>query len=372
MTTKPLATLDTECYRDYWLCKVRRMDTGAVRVFEQYPGKDLDTQGLRSTLARVTSVGFNLRNYDNPMIGLALTGAPCEMLKRCSDFIIAGNMRPWDVERQFNFKTPDFDSIDLIEVAPGMVSLKVYMGRLHCPKLQDLPIEHDASIAPEQRPIIVAYNENDLDGNVALYNKFKKQIDLRAEMSREYGIDLRSKSDAQIAEAVLKKRLTEMGVDVRKPEVRARAFKFKFPNYLKNAGPIVQGVIAQVREADFIVDPAGYVKMPEQLATAKITIGKGVYRMGIGGLHSSEKSVAHVTDDENVLRDHDVASYYPSIILKTNLFPLHLGKPFLDVYRKLYDERLAAKRRAGEIKKRIAEIERLLNASSVPSEKRTG
>lgn len=368
MNDKPLATIDTECWRNYWMCSVRRMDTGARRVFEHYDGNPLDWRALDATLRRLTLISFNGMTYDMPMIGFALRGASCEDLKRCSDLIIQANMRPWEVERQFNFKVPDYDHIDLIEVAPGIVSLKVYMGRLHCRKLQDLPLEHDAIITPEQRPVIVDYNDNDLIGTGALYKKFVKQIELREQMSAEYGIDLRSKSDAQIAEAVLKRRIADIsGVVPQKPQVSARAFKYRFPEFLRHAGPIVTGVMRTVREADFVVDSDGKVKMPKQLADAKIAIGQGLYRMGIGGLHSSEQSQAAVADGETLIVDRDVASYYPSIILKTGLFPKHLGRAFLEVYQKLYDERIAAKRRAAQIKKRIAEIERILSdPSQVP------
>lgn len=339
MSVKPLAVLDTECYRDYWLCSIRRLDTGALRIFEQYPGKSLDVIGLRETLSRVIMVTFNGRRYDAPMIGLALTGVSCDTLKRCSDFIIQLKMNAWDAERQFNFRTPEFNHIDMIDVVPGMVSLKVYMGRLHCPRLQDLPIEHSASIEPEQRDLIKQYNVNDLDGTEALYRKFEKQIELRREMSREYGIDLRSKSDAQIAESVIKAKL---GVTTR-PEVNPHTFKFRFPNYLRHAGPIVQGVIDQVRAVDFEVKPNGYVEMPPELAKLRIRIGASEYRMGIGGLHSCEKSVAHVAGNGMMLIDRDVASYYPAIVINTGLYPRHLGKPFLDLYRQLRDERLEAK-----------------------------
>ena len=341
--TKPRAVLDCEVYVNYFLCKIRRVDTGAVRCFEQYDGHPLDTRGLRQTLERVTAVTFNGMSYDMPIIGLALTGVSCETIKRCSDAIIQGGLRHWQAERQFNFKIPAFDHIDLIEVVPGMVSLKVYMGRLHCRRMQDLPIEHTARITPEQRPLLIDYNDNDLDGTQALLAKFRGQIELREEMSRMYGIDLRSKSDAQIAEAVIKHELTKLGVDVQKPAVKARTFKFRFPMFLKNAGPAVQGVIDMVRAADFVVDDGGYVKMPEQLAKAVIRIGQGQYRMGIGGLHSSEQRQAIVADDDTLILDRDVASYYPAIIIGTGLYPRHLGKGFLDVYRRIRDERIQHK-----------------------------
>lgn len=359
---KPLVSIDTECYRDYWMCSVKRFDTGARRVFEQYEGHPLDRAGLDATLSRCTLVSFNGAVYDIPMIAFALRGASNSDLKRCSDLIIQANMRPWDVERQFNCKMPQYDHIDLIEVVPGMVSLKVYMGRLHCRKLQDLPIEHDASIDPIQRPIIVDYNDNDLEGNIALYRKFEEKIKLREQMSAIYGVDLRSKSDAQIAEAVIKAKLTQLtGVVPKRPSIGARSFKFRFPNFLRHSGPIVQGVIQIVAAADFIVEGSGKVSMPKQLSDAKIKIGQGVYRMGIGGLHSSEQKQAIVADDETEICDNDVASYYPRIIDKTGLYPKHLGTEFLTLYRGLIEQRITAKKAGDKITAETLKI--VLNGS---------
>jgi hypothetical protein len=156
---------------------------------------------------------------------------------------------------------------------------------------------------------------------------------------------LRSKSDAQIAEAVIKSKLHEVtGILPSKPELRARAFKFRFPNFLKDAGPVVGGLIELVREADFVVEPTGKVKMPKQLADAKINIGTSTYKMGIGGLHSTEKSACHVAAEDTLIVDRDVASFYPAIIIQTGLYPRHLGKSFLDVYRGIRDTRIIAKR----------------------------
>jgi hypothetical protein len=65
--------------------------------------------------------------------------------------------------------------------------------------------------------------------------------------------------------------------------------------------------------------------------------------MGIGGLHSSEKCQAVFADDDHILVDRDVTSYYPMIILRLGLHPKHMGKAFLKVYRGIVNRRLKAK-----------------------------
>lgn len=43
------------------------------------------------------------------------------------------------------------------------------------------------------------------------------------------------------------------------------------------------------------------------------------------------------------IQDSDVASYYPSLILETGIYPPQIGEIFKDIYRGWYDRRLAAK-----------------------------
>jgi hypothetical protein len=119
-------------------------------------------------------------------------------------------------------------------------------------------------------------------------------------------------------------------------------------------------VLAVVQAAQFRVIDSGKVIEPDKIKNAKVTIGASVYRMGIGGLHSSESSTSHVADEKTLLIDRDVASYYPSIILGSSLAPVHMGEPFLRAYRDIVERRLAAKHRAQAVGARIKEIEKLL------------
>jgi len=344
--SKPIAAVDIECYRNYLLVQFKRLDTGAVRYFEMYEDRPLDCSTVLATMRKLTLVTFNGTKYDMPILGRALKGATCADLKEMSDELIVEGTPHWQITRRYECELPVLDHIDLIEVVPGFVSLKVYMGRLHCKTMQDLPIEHDALIDAEQREVLRRYCENDLDGTLALYRKFEAQITLRAAMSAEYKQDLRSKSDAQIAEAVIREKVAAItGVRVSKPEVKARTFRYRAPDFLRRAGPITASVVKMVTETDFVVEENGYVKMPETLAKARIHIGpSSVYRMGIGGLHSSEQSKAHIATDDLLILDRDVASYYPAIIIQTELYPQHLGMDFLSVYRDIRDTRIAAKR----------------------------
>ena len=71
--------------------------------------------------------------------------------------------------------------------------------------------------------------------------------------------------------------------------------------------------------------------------------------MGIGGLHSQESSVHYLSiPGRQQLRDVDVTSYYPSLILTLGMYPEQLGPAFINIYRNVYTRRLAAKE-AGEM-----------------------
>jgi hypothetical protein len=364
---------DTECYTDYFLAMFRDIATGKSMEFEQFAGHPLDRRKIAAILKRYRIVTFNGRNYDMPMLTLALSGADCAMLKAASDWIIVGNNRPWDFERRYEVTIPQWDHIDIIEVAPGIASLKLYGGRMHAQRMQDLPITPDhlidggepvtvagevISTPAEKRAALRLYCGNDLETTKGLFLKLGPQIELRERLTAEYGQDLRSKSDAQIAEAVIRSKVTEIvGHRIERPTIDpGTSFHYQPPAFLTYTSDIMRQTLAMVCGAKFVIAETGGVEMPEVLEKARIKIGGGVYRMGIGGLHSSEQSTAHFADEHTVLVDRDVVSYYPAIILNCELSPKHMGDSFLMVYRNIVNARVGAKHRATVIKAEIASI----------------
>jgi len=338
---------DIEVYRDYFLIGCRDVDTGEVTAFEQWPGNPLDVRRVRKHFGARRIVGFNSKRFDAPLVALALTGASCETLKLVADAIITKNLQPWQVSKQFDFEIPDWDHIDIFDVAPGVAtSLKIYAGRLHSKRMQDLPIEPDASIADVDRERLRDYClGSDTVATVDLWRSLQPQIALREVMSAQYKLDLRSKSDAQIAEAVIKAQVTEvLARPVERPTIApGTVYRYAPPYFITFQGEVLREALALVCAQEFVVGDSGSIQMPKAISSLKLTIGSSTYKMGIGGLHSTEQGISHYADSDTVLVDRDVASYYPAIILGCGLYPKHLGPAFLRVYDKIVQRRLAAK-----------------------------
>ena len=177
-------------------------------------------------------------------------------------------------------------------------------------------------------------------------------------MGAQYGMDLRSKSDAQIAETVIKSELyKKTRKNYKKPLLpKDFSFKYKDPEIVNFKSEYLKGLFERILKTRFKVGSNGSVLMPEWLKNEKVMVDGVRYQMGIGGLHSCEKSQYVVPNDDELLFEQDVASYYPNIIMQQGLAPDSLGKPFLDVYETIVERRLASKKRAQEIAKEIAAL----------------
>lgn len=348
---------DVECFINYFMVAFRSLDNNKVAVFEQQPGTTMNLPKLRWFLENFCIVGYNSKGYDVPMLMLALAGASCKKLHDATIDIIQNGVRYYDFYKKHKLREPRLDHIDLIEVAPLMGSLKLYAGRLHTQRMQDLPIDPMAQVKPEDVPRIKAYCINDLASTGLLLTELEPALTLRCQMSAEYGVDLRSKSDAQIAEAVISHELQKMqGHKCDRPNVTFKSHQYKIPSFIQYRTPALQQMLEIVRNARFSLDGQGKVVMPPEIKSLRLSMGRCVYKFGIGGLHSTEHTAAHKADADTILIDRDVASYYPSIILNQRLYPKHLGQAFLNVYESIVKRRLDNKRKAKEIKKEIKAV----------------
>lgn len=345
--------VDVECYANFFVVCLKRISDGKRLAFERSRRAEIDRARLLEVLGGNVLVTFNGSTYDLPMIALALRGEDTASLKVASDRIVFGDgMKPWTVERELGVKVPGWNHIDLMEASPAVrQSLKVINGRLHGRFMADLPYPPEALLSPRQMNHTTLYCMDDLDKTERLYRALREPLELRVALGKQHGLDLRSKSDSQIGEVVIKKQVeAALGRKIIANPSPPTSFGYQPPGFVSFAGDILRRVLDDLRTAKFYV-VGGKVTPPPCLEGLKVEIGTSTYSLGIGGIHSNESHRALRSDDEHFLLDTDVASQYPNIVMKLGIYPSAMGPTFLDVFRDLIEKRLAAKRRQQEIEK---------------------
>lgn len=345
---------DTEVYPNYFLAMFTSLQTGWVFYLEEIEGNTkLDTSLLGWILSNFKTIGFNSLNFDLTISFLAIRGCTTRELKEASDMIILQNFRGYEVLKHFKTKSFDVDHIDLIEIAPLFGSLKTYGARLHVPKLQDLPFHPDTVLNEDQIVCVRWYCVNDTVVTAYLKQHLQEHIDLRIRFGAQYNADFRSLSDAQMAEKVINfeiKKVTGQWPKKPKPgQSIGQKFCYKPPSYIAFQTPELQQALWEMSNAVITVGPTGHAECPAEIRQRTVVIAGKPYKVGMGGLHSQEKSQAIVLNERIRIFDRDVTGYYPNLILKNRFAPPHLGNSFLTPFQGMVDRRTNSKHLAAKL-----------------------
>lgn len=395
------AGVDLECFSNWFHVGITCEETGATWDYSMTPLMPLNIDGIVALLQHFQMLTFNGKHYDELMLCAALQGYDNAQLKRLNDYIVTSGKRAWEIRRETGLYAPDWlDHVDMFDVAPGVnVGLKVYAGRLHTRTMFESPVDFRVPLPMQKAAEEIAYCINDRKVTIELAKACASRMKLREGLTRRYGVDLRSKSDAQIAEAAIQAEwIRRMGDSLARWNVtggqgfphqqvpyeldnrgnikvkrrvipHGYSFKFEPAPYIHFVTPEMQRIFEDIKALDFVVsdkeqavqfgaDPEEKIKtgvvMPDYLRKLVINLGGARYKMGIGGLHSQESNAAHCTVfGIQQLRTADVASYYPSLMIKLGMYPDALGPLFSEIFLDFYTERLDAKARAKQLGKLI-------------------
>ena len=342
---------DSEIYPNYALLAFRGLYTKKCVYFEldnQPCGRTINLAKLQWVLKHNCIINFNGRKFDFIIAALVLHNCTTEQLWVATDMLITQQARSQDVLAKFKCpKLGKIDQIDLIDLTALSPGLKVCAGRLHAQRMQDLPFVPGKLLSEDQIAILFMYCFNDLDNTELLYNSLLEQIAVRQDTGVRYGLDLRSHSDPQMAEAIISSELKKItGAKFFRPTALLPGtwYNYQIPHFVQFQTPMLTAILDKIRNAVFYVSEAdGNIIMPKELAENTVDIANAKYQMGIGGLHSTESSVCHVADENYFIADTDVTSYYPTLILNAGIAPANLGRDFLRVYNNIVKERIAAK-----------------------------
>ena len=311
----------------------------------------IDRKSLIDVIKHQTLVGFNNRNYDNLILSAVLTGFSVDEVYHLSTELITSDQPSWQIRKSYGLddltKNTALDFVDLQPLVAGFIGLKLLGARMHHPKLQELPFDPSLPLDGVQQNIVAEYCKNDCRITKKLYDKLKDQLALRADMSAKYKVDLRSSGDAGIAEKVLlaeySKATGTTASKVKKSIVKREAYQYKAPAFIQPTTPQVHQLMADMEASDYKVSASGHPELPEVLKNRIISIGDKSFKIGLGGLHSIDCSGMFEADDDYLIVDVDVTSYYPAIIILTGWHPPHMTSAFNTTFKSLVDRRIAAK-----------------------------
>ena len=356
---------DIEIFPNYFLVCVQDCTTLERISFEISPRKDQRIELLEFLQSDVRLFGFNCIHYDGKVLQklkllVHLKGKELvSTLKRFSDNIITD-----DKFNKFQKRLTGVQNVDLMlmhhfDNDARRASLKQLQFAFQMTNIQELPYHHNAILTLNQMEEVKKYCWNDIEATLKLYNYSKEAIQLRESLSKEYGIDMMSWNSPKIGEKSFALKLAkEIGQDkltkktyrdtislndIIFPYVEFQTEGFqKLLTYFKSK--TIQGTYKVFTEIPFdeleIIEGHYNLRKTKGVQKNLNILYKNIeFVFGTGGLHACTNSGIYEADDDYIIIDIDVSSYYPNLSIKNKLYPEHLGIEFCDIYEKRYNER---------------------------------
>jgi hypothetical protein len=321
-------------------------------------GKEDYSDLLKFLNKEMVLIGYNNHSFDDSLLRFIMTYKGVKIttdLYVLSGKLIDENFRSDRKIMELRYPKRDFypwKSIDLMRILAFDkigISLKQTAINLKWWKIQDAPIHYSQHVGIAQLDSILEYNLNDVLITKRLYEEIEPIRNLRTELSKIYMVDLSSASDSKIANLILENIYSnEMKMDIR--TIRdMRTIREKvllgdcIAKFVRFESPELKEMLDRI-SATLVYEYNKY-KYSESIWFANCK-----FSLGIGGLHTEDAPGMFVTDDNYIIQDLDVVSYYPNLIINNGFYPEHLGYNFITVLKKITAERLAAKRSNNKVK----------------------
>ena len=306
-------------------------------------------------------IGFNNRGYDDVLLHAALNLAAydaetfCGTMKELSNRIINNEIR----------KVPEadriFESLDLYllwhfnNIARSM-SLKAVEAAIKFENIQDLPYPPDEFVDRYQMTNLVTYCWNDVRATKAFYHwknedvqeDTQAMIKMREILTEQYGYDFTNSSASSLGERIfldyMSKSLGIPSAVVSKWKTARHIIdlesiifdyvKFESVEFNRVLDEYKTMLLINTLPEDGECDPGKKYITPIHTGFSQ-SYGGVIYEFGLGGLHAVVAGV-HEPEEDEMIVTLDVASYYPNLAIKNNLFPEHLSEKFCEVYEDMY------------------------------------
>jgi len=244
-------------------------------------------------------------------------------------------------EKKLSIKQIDVFKLNHWDNPAKRSSLKWIQCSMDWHNVQDMPIDHTAEInTVEELKQIASYCRNDVSSTKAIAKLAAKQITLRSNLTKQYGIPLWNASEPRIAKELflyfLERKTGISGYELK----RLRTFRNSIPvndlilPYTDFEGvPQFQDLLVKFRE--LVIDPnntKGGFKYSVNYRGVKVDFG-------LGGVHGAKRGI-YVPEEGMTIMSSDVVSYYPNLAIRNGWAPAHLpSDEFCDQYEWFFNER---------------------------------
>jgi DNA polymerase elongation subunit (family B) len=352
---------DCETYKNVFTLAAEHADYPIRWQFEISPWRDDSRnivewcQWLASKNAQM--VGFNNVGFDYPVLHtlLQMGKATPEILYQKATSIIGAQ----ETNRFANIVYPSdryVEQIDLFKIAhfdnkARATSLKALEFVMRMGNIEDLPFPVGTSLTRDQIEVLKKYNRHDVTATKKFYHEMKEQIDFRTALTQKHGRDFMNHNDVKIGKEIFQMELEKAGVQCykygpngREPMQTKRPFialKDCIPSFIKFNNPEFNR-IKDYLQSQVVSETKGVFK------DLTASVGGLDFVFGTGGIHASVENQIFEANDDWMILDVDVTSLYPSIAIEQGYYPEHLGPTFVDIYRKLREQRVSYKKGTAE------------------------
>jgi DNA polymerase elongation subunit (family B) len=255
-------------------------------------------------------------------------------------------------ENQLSFKILDLFEIHHFSNKNRMVSLKRLQFEMDLENIEEMPIHHNKeNLTDEDIVLIKDYCKNDIFSTYEFYKvtigetdhplyKGNNQIQLRMDIQEEFKIPCLNYSDSKIGDEMIKKYYCEQKGITYKDLPKKGTFRKPFTvgscvaHYVDFKTRELKEFLKRIKKVTLSLQD----DFKEQLEFYGNT-----YTFAKGGLHTENGPKIFEADEDHLIVDWDVSSYYPAIIINNERYPVHLGKEFLSGYKQMFEKRLELK-----------------------------
>lgn len=186
------------------------------------------------------------------------------------------------------------------------------------------------------------YNDNDVYIVAELIRMNQEEVLLRYRISEEYNVDVFSASRSTIADKVIVKLYSKYTGLHPKAFIDTKTIRRKIlvseilSDKIAFSTPELNDILSDLRSLTLRGEKGEFDREFTFMGTS--------YTIATGGLHSNEIPAVYVEDDEHIIVDRDVASYYPNMIRSLKVCQKHLiPKAWFRIADTIVDERLEHK-----------------------------